>query len=280
MNELPVVKIEAGGSPLRQRLKELYQYRELLWTLTYRDLRVKYAQTLIGLLWVLINPLLNLALLSFVFGVVAKVDLGTNAAGEAIPQLLYTLAGLCGWTYFSTVMADAGGSIIAAQGMVKKIYFPRLIIPLSKALTGLVDFLVVLLCMPILMLYYGFSPGPYWYSFPIFVFIALLSGLAAGIWMSALTIRFRDFQHITPLILRLGMYITPIAYPISAVPEQWRWVIYLNPLAAVVEGMRWALLGTEALPVELYYSVAGIVLLFLSGLWYFHRAERVMADIL
>ena len=275
-----MVEIEPGKRVWRQSLAELYQYRELLWTLTYRDLRVKYAQTLIGLLWVIINPLLNLALLSFVFGVVAKVDLGQTADGRAIPQILYTLVGLCGWTYFSTVMADAGGSIIAAQGMVKKIYFPRLVIPLSKALTGLVDLLVVLLCLPLFMLYYGFAPGAYWYSFPLFLLIALLSGLAGGIWMSALTIRFRDFQHITPLILRLGMYITPIAYPVSAAPEAWRWVFYLNPLTGVVEGMRWAVLGTGELPVELYYSAAGVLVLFLSGVWYFQRVERVMADIL
>ncbi len=278
--KIPQLIIEPRRSLLQMDWRELYAYRELLFTLTYRDLRVRYAQTAIGVLWAVLNPLFTLLILAFVFGVVARVDTGMMSDGTPIPSLLFTCAGMAGWTYFATLLSDAGSSIIGAQGMVKKIYFPRLIIPLSKALTSFIDFAIVLVFMVLMMLYYGIAPTANLLYFPLFFLVAVLSGLAGGIWMSALTIRFRDFQHITPLMLRLGMYATPIAYPTSAVPEQYRVLFYCNPMSGVVEGMRWSLLGGEPINPYSYISFGVIAVLFVLGLLYFKKVERVMADIL
>ena len=264
---------------IRLDLKEIIQYRELLWTLTYRDIRVKYAQTAVGFAWAIVNPLFTLVILSFVFGSVANIQV-TGEGGVPIPHIIYTMAGLCGWQYFSEVLSQASSSIIGAQNMVKKIYFPRLVIPLSKALTAFIDFAIVLIIMVICMLIYQFTPSSNIIFFPLFFLIAVISGLAAGIWMSALTIRFRDFQHITPLLLRVGMYATPIAYPASQVPEAYQGLYYLNPMAGVVEGMRWCIIGGDPLNNYAYYSFAGILVLFLLGIIYFKRVERIMADIL
>ena len=267
-----VIEPKKGWSILN--FSELYRYRELLWTLTYRDFRVKYAQTILGFVWAFINPLFTLVILSFVFGTVAKVDTG------GVPHVIYTIAGMCGWTYFSKVFEQAGSSIIGAQNMVKKIYFPRIIIPTSKAITALIDFGIVLLCLAILMIVYKFPPASTIVYMPIFIIIAIVSGLTAGIWMSALTIRFRDFQHITPLLVRVGMYATPIAYPASAVPEKYQMLFYMNPMAGVVEGMRWSIIGGTPPNAYSYISFALIFLLFFAGLFYFSKVEKVMADIL
>ncbi|MFT6319140.1 MAG: lipopolysaccharide transport system permease protein [Granulosicoccus sp.] len=266
--------IERSKNPFKIDFRELYRFRELLWILAYRDFRVKYAQTFIGFLWAFINPIFTLLILTFVFGVVAKVDTGTT------PHIIYTLAGLVGWTYFASLFAEAGNSIIGAQQMVQKIYFPRLIIPLSKALNGFIDFGITLFCMFGLMLIYQFPPAKSIVFMPFFIIMAILSGLTGGIWMSALTVRYRDFQFITPFLLRLGMYATPIAFPTEAVPEKFRLLFYLNPMAGVVEGMRWSIIGGQAPHPLAYISFGVIGILFFLGVLYFHKVEKVMADIL
>lgn len=268
--------ISKNSNPFSINFKELWSYRELLWTLTYRDIRVKYAQTAIGFAWAIINPIFSIVVLSFVFGKVAKVGSGDTG----VPHILYTSAGICGWTYFSSLMAQAGGSIIGAQGMVKKIYFPRLVIPLSKALTAFIDLAITLVIIFGLMLYFKVAPSKQLVYLPVFLLVAVISGLAGGIWMSALTVRFRDFTHITPLILRVGMYITPIAFPASSVPEKYQLLFYLNPLAGVVEGVRWCLLGGSPPGDYIYISFSIIFLLFISGIFYFNLVQRKMADIL
>lgn len=255
-------------------IKEIIQYRELLWTLTYRDIRVKYAHTAIGFVWAFLNPIMSLLIMSFVFGVVARVN--TNG----IPHILFTLSGLIGWTYFATVMADAGNSIIASQSMVTKVYFPRLIIPLSKAISGLIDLSITLLCLAVLFLWYGFVPSANVIYFPLFLLYAILIGVSAGIWMSALTIRFRDFQYITPIVLRVGMYATPVAFPSNLVPEKFQIIFFLNPVAGAVEGLRWSLLGGTELSPYIFVSVGFVFLLFISGLYYFRKVEKVIADII
>jgi len=268
--------IEPKRNPFKVDFRELYQYRELLWTLTYRDFRVKYAQTALGIAWALFNPLLQIGVLSFVFGSVAK----TGTGEVEVPHIIYTSAGMLGYTYFSNLMTEAGGSIIGAQQMVKKIYFPRLVIPLSKALTGLIDLGMTLLILGGLMVIYQFVPSSNLIYLPVFILIAILSGLAGGIWMSALTIRFRDFQQITPLIVRLGMYATPIAYPASLVPEKYLTLYYLNPMAGVVEGVRWCIVGGTPPSSLMWLSFGLIGVLFVLGIFYFNKVERVMADIL
>ncbi|MEM9932243.1 MAG: ABC transporter permease, partial [Bacteroidota bacterium] len=181
---------------------------------------------------------------------------------------------------FQAVMSTAGTSIIGAQGMVKKIYFPRLIIPLSKAITALIDLGIVFIIMAVLMVYYQFTPPTSLVYLPFFILMALVSGLAGGIWISALTIRYRDFQHIVPLLLRVGMYATPIAFPASLVPEKYLFLYYMNPVAGVVEGVRWCIVGGTSPHPYAYISFVVVAVMFVLGLFYFKKIERVMADIL
>jgi len=266
--------INAEHASIFPDFREIYKYRQLLFSLAWKDIRIRYAQTFVGLTWAFINPVFNLIILSFVFGTVAKVDTGK------VPHALFTISGLAAWTYFSTLLSSAGSSIVGAQGMIKKIYFPKILIPLSKAISGLVDFGVTMICLLGLMLYYGFTPGPYILWLPIFLFIALLSGLAVGILTSALSVRYRDFIFVTPLLVRLGLYATPIAYQASAVPDVYKTIYYLNPMVGVVEGFRWALFGTTSPDPAMFYSIGIIFIIFIIAIIYFNKVERVMADIL
>lgn len=266
--------IEAGKSQYFPNFRELRKYKNLLYSLAWRDLRVKYAQTYVGFLWAFINPIFNLIVLSFVFGVVAKVD--TNG----FPQIVFTIAGLSAWTYFSTLMSEAGTSIIGAQSMIKKIYFPRLVIPLSKAISGLVDLGITLICLIFLMFTYGIVPSSNIIFLPFFILMAILSGLAGGILVSALVTRYRDFTFVVPMIVRLGLYASPVAYSASAVPEQYRLFYYFNPLAGVIEGFRWSILGTGSPDPFMFYSIGLVFIILFIGLYYFAQVERIMADVL
>ena len=268
--------IEPKSNFLSLNLKEVWEYRDLLWTLTYRDIRVQYAQTAIGFAWAFVKPVISILLLTFIFGSVAKT--GTGETG--VSNLLYTTVGMCGWTYFAAVMGQAGGSIIGAQNMVKKIYFPRLVIPLSKAITAFIDLAVVFFCIAVLMMYEGVVPSVNISYLPFYLFIAIISGLAGGIWMSALTVRFRDFAQITPLLLQIGLYATPIAFPASRVPEKYQLLFHMNPMAGVVEGIRWSILGGAPPSEYAYISYIIIVVLFVLGIFYFNQVQRKMADII
>ncbi|MFP4091784.1 MAG: ABC transporter permease [Cyclobacteriaceae bacterium] len=258
-------------------LKELLHYKDLFYILAYRDLRVRYAQTFLGLAWALLQPLATLAIFTVVFGRAVKVDTG------GIPYPLFAICGMASWTYFAFVMKESGNSIISAQGMVKKIYFPRLVIPLSKAVVGFVDFAIALGFVLVLMIIYQFTPSSNIIFLPVFILLTILSALAVGIWLSALTIRYRDFQHVVPFLVQFGLYATPTAYPASAVINNlpdWAVVLYyLNPMAGVVEGFRWSLLGGTPPSEYAYLSFILMGLIFISGLYYFKRVEKVMADI-
>ncbi|MEM9546462.1 MAG: ABC transporter permease [Bacteroidota bacterium] len=254
--------------------KELYRYRQLVFSLAWRDIRVKYAQAYIGLLWAFINPIFNLAVLSFVFGKIAKVD--TNG----IPHVLFTITGLSAWVYFSTLVSEAGGSILSSQNMIKKIYFPKLAIPLSKALSGAVDLIITLICLLAIMLYYEAFPGENIIWLPVFILLSIISGLTGGILVSALTVRYRDFSFIIPMLIRVGMFLTPIAYSASSVPEKYKLLYYLNPMAGVVEGFRWSLLGSDAPDSLMIYSILIMVVLFFLSLVLFTKVEYKMADII
>jgi lipopolysaccharide transport system permease protein len=271
------IVVDANKSKFSLNLHELIEYRDLFLILAYRDLRIRYAQTFLGLLWAFIQPLATLLIFTVVFGRAVKVDTG----GIAYP--VFAISGLAAWTYFSFVLNQSGYSIIGAQEMVKKIYFPRLVIPLSKAVVGFVDFAVALFFLLVLMLYYGVVPSANLIFLPLFLVLTIISALAAGIWLSALTIRYRDFQHVIPFLVQFGLYATPIAYPASVItsnlPVWASYVYYLNPMAGVVEGFRWCLLGGEAPGMLSFVSFGIIALLFITGLLYFKKVERVMADI-
>lgn len=271
-------KVNATDSSLKLNLKELFRYKDLFIVLAYRDLRVRYAQTFLGLLWALIQPLTTLIIVSIVFGRFVKVDTGN------IPYPVFAVIGISLWTYFSFVLSQSGSSVIGAQEMVKKIYFPRLVIPLSKAVVGFVDFGVALLLLIGLFFYYGIIPSSNIVFLPVFLILTIISSLAVGIWLSALTIRYRDFQYVVPFFVQFGLYLTPIAYPTDVVvnnlPKWATFLFYLNPMAGIVEGFRWSLLGGTAPMGYFWVSIIFVCILFISGLYYFRKIERIMADII
>lgn len=269
------IRVIEKSSPWRWiNLKELIEYRELLYVLTLRDIKIKYAHTMVGIAWAIINPLFTLLILSFIFGMVAKIQV------PGVPYTIFTLSGLISWNYISTVMQEGGNSIITSQNMVSKIYFPRLIIPLTKVLGSLIDLGITLIFLIFVMIYYSFVPSYNVVYLPLFILLTILAGSAFGIWMSALTIRFRDFQYVTPFLVRIGMYITPIAFPLSMVPENLKLIFSINPLVGIIEGTRWSLIGGNLELESLYLSIAFTLIMLVSGVLFFRNAERVIVDIL
>lgn len=275
---MPKTIIEANKSALSLDLKELANYKDLFYTLTYRDFKVKYAQTFLGFTWAFIQPFVTLVVFSLVFSRGLQLDTGN------VPYMLFAACGLAAWTYFSSVMGQAGTSIIGAQSMVQKIYFPRLIIPLSKAVVGLIDFGIALAIIFVLMISYQFTPPVTIVFLPFFIIVAVIAALGIGIWLSALTIRYRDFQHIVPFLMRFGMFLTPVAYPasllIDRIPEWASVLYYLNPMAGVIDGFRWSLLGTAPPNSLSYISFGVVIVLFVSSLFYFKKVERTISDII
>ncbi len=269
------IKIIEKSKPWRWlNLSELIEYRELLYVLILRDIKIKYAHTMVGIAWAVINPLFTLLILSFVFGMVAKIQV------DNIPHTIFTLTGLLAWNYVGTVMQEGGNSIVSSQAMVSKIYFPRIIIPLTKVFSALIDLLVTIIFLFILMVFYQFMPSKNIIFLPIFTMLIIFTGSALAIWLSALTIRFRDFQYVTPFIVRIGMYITPVAFPLSMVPEKLKFIFSLNPLVGLIEGVRWCILGTAFSWDSLYLSIFFTLLLFITGILFFRNAERVIVDII
>lgn len=271
------IVVDANKSSFSLNLKELFSYRDLFLILAYRDLRVRYAQTFLGLAWAILQPLATLIIFTLVFGRFIRVDTG------GIPYPVFALCGMVAWTYFSFVMNQSGNSIVGAQEMVKKIYFPRLIIPLSKAVVGLVDFMIAFIFLAALLVYYDVPVSRNIVALPIFLLLTILSSLAAGIWLSTLNIRFRDFQHVTPFLVQIALYATPVAYPgdvvMRSLSDAGVVLFYLNPMAGIVEGFRWSILGHGSLHPVSFISFGMVVILFVTGLFYFKKVERTMADI-
>lgn len=269
--------IDASKTKLLPNFRELYRYRDLFVTLSWRDFRVRYAQTSIGILWAVVQPVITIFILSLVFTELAGVK-------TPVPGPLFIAAGMAVWSYFSFVMTNSGDSIISSQDMIKKIYFPRLIIPLSKAVVGLIDLGISILILIILMIYYNEDvtlTGNAWMA-PLFILMGMIAALGVGIWLSALTVRFRDFKHVVPFMVQIGLYITPIAYPSTFVTEKlptWAANLYfLNPMAGVIQGFRWSLFGGEAPGTFTWISLAMILFIFVTGILYFTKVEKTMAD--
>jgi lipopolysaccharide transport system permease protein len=269
--------VDADKQKLRLNLRELFNYRDLFLILAYRDLRVRYAQTFLGFFWAFLQPAATLLIFTVVFGKAVQVDTG------GVPYPVFAITGMAAWTYFAFVLNQSGNSIIGAQEMVKKIYFPRLVIPLSKAVVGFVDFAIAFLFLAVIMLIYSFVPSVNIIYLPVFILLTIISALAVGIWLSALTIRYRDFQHVVPFLVQFGLYATPTAYPaetiINNLPDWAVAIYYMNPMAGVVEGFRWSILGGAPPSDYAYISFALTGILFISALFYFRKVERVMADI-
>lgn len=273
INEPRTITIKPSKGWAALNLKDLWNYRELIFFFTWRDLKVRYKQTLLGASWAILQPFLTMVVFSVFFGGLAKVP------SDGVPYPIFSFTALLPWTLFSKAMQDASRSLVASANIISKVYFPRLILPLSSVLAGLVDFLIAFVVLLAMMLFYGISPTANIWTLPLFILLTLITAIGVGLWLSALNVMYRDVGYIIPFLTQFWMYITPIAYPASMIPEQWKFVYALNPLTGVVEGFRWALLGTGEGPgISLLISASIAILLTISGLFYFRRMERKFAD--
>ena len=266
--------IRAGQSE-KHYWRDLWRYRELLGFLAWRDIKVRYKQAVLGIAWAVIQPAVQTVLLSFVFGKLAKMPAGN------LPYPLLVLAGLLPWQLFSSAFSGAGNSLVGNSHLISKVYFPRLIVPLSALAVALVDMgILLVISVPIIFLA-GVMPTWRLLLLPVFIAVALFIALGAGLWITALTVKYRDFKFITPFLLQIGMFVTPVGYRTDFLPN-WRNLLALNPLTGVVNGFRWSLLGTDYsfYPAEFAASFGVALALVTSGIWYFRRTERQFADII
>lgn len=273
MNQ-PELILEAGRAS-RHYWADLWRYRELTGLLAWRDVKVRYKQAVLGVAWAVLQPVVQTVLLTFVFGKLAAMPSG------GLPYPLVVLAGLLPWQLFTSAFSGAGNSLVGNAHLVSKVYFPRLVVPLSALAVALVDFAVMFLLTLIAMPLLGLWPGWQVIFLPLFILLALLIAFGAGLWISALTVKFRDFRFITPFILQIGMFVTPVGFRADNLPN-WRDLLALNPLAGVVDGFRWSLLGgrTDIYLPGLVSSLVIAGILVGTGLWYFRRTERQFADII
>lgn len=254
-------------------LRDLWAYRELLYFLAWRDIKVRYKQTLLGIAWAVIQPVFAMVVFTVFFGRLGGLP------SDGMPYPLFTLCALLPWQLFVHALTESSTSVVGNQNLITKVYFPRLVIPLAAVLASLVDFLIACGVFVVLAAYYGVAPGPSVWMLPIFVLLALALATGVGAWLAALNVRYRDVRHAIPFLIQVWFLATPIAYPATLVPEPWRVWYGLNPLAGVVEGFRRALLGTSGGSGGLLVASAAVtVVIMLSGLAYFRRTERTFAD--
>ena len=255
-------------------LKDLWVYRELVYFLTWRNLKVRYKQTALGASWAILQPFLTMVVFSIFFGNLAKIP------SDGVPYPIFSYTALLPWTLFAKALTDASHSLVQNSHMITKVYFPRLILPLASILSGLVDFALAFLVLFAMMLFYGIYPTSAVWTLPLFVLLAMITALGVGIWLSAMNVLYRDIGYVLPFLTQFWMTLTPIAYPASLLPEKWRLIYALNPMTGVVEGFRWALLGSTASAPTGMLAVSSVisVLVLITGLLYFRRMERRFAD--
>ncbi len=274
-SQVDVLVIEPG---MRERhyWRDLWRYRELFYVLAWRDVAVRYKQTLFGLAWALVRPFVTMVVFTIVFSRIASLP----SAGAA-PYGLMVFAGLLPWQFFSTALSESSASLTLNSHLVSKVYFPRLVVPTATVVVAFVDFAVSLVTLAGLMVWYRFVPGWQILTLPLLVVMAFLASLGPGLWITSLNVKYRDFQVIVPFIVQLGLFISPVGFRSSIVPERWRLLYSLNPLVGVIDGFRWAILGSEAAPNVAGFAISGavIVLVLWTGLGYFRRTERTFADL-
>lgn len=275
-NQVPSTQlvIEPTRGLASLKLRELWEYRELLYFLVWRDLKVRYKQTVLGVAWVVLQPLVATLIFTVVFGNLARIP-----SGE-LPYPLFAFAALLPWQYFAGALTRSGTSLVNSAHLITKIYFPRLIIPLAGVINGLVDFGISFLVLIALMLFYGVVPGVAIVTLPLFLLMAIATALGVSLWLAALGVRYRDVNHLLPFLAQVWMYATPVVYPATLFPERWRPLLGLNPMAGVVEGFRWALTNRGEPPGPLLWvSVVIVVVLLVSGMLFFRNTERTFADV-
>ena len=271
---LPHFNIRPSHGWVSLKLKDIWEYRELLYFLVWRDVKVRYKQTVLGVAWAILQPILTMVVYSIFFGRLAKVP------SDGIPYPLFAYCALIPWQLFANALTASGNSLVANQQLLTKVYFPRLIIPMSAVLAGLIDFGVSFLVLIGMMLYFGIVPTAAVLTLPLLILLTIASALAVGLWLSALNVQYRDVQYTIPFLMQFWLFLTPIAYPSSLVPEKWRILYGLNPMAGVVEGFRWALLGkTDGIGSLIFVSALVVAILLFGGLVYFRRMERTFADV-
>lgn len=257
------------------RFGELWEYRELLFFFAWRDIKVRYRQTVMGALWAIIQPFFTMVIFSLFFGNLAKVP------SDGLPYPVFSYAALVPWTFFANALTQASSSLVSSSNMVKKIYFPRLALPIATVLAGVIDFVLAFIVLLGIMLYYGLVPTINVVWLPLFLLLALVTSLGVGLWFSAMNVQFRDVHYMVPFLIQAWLFMTPIAYPSSMLSEPWRTVYGLNPMAGVVEGFRWALLGSGTAPGPMLIVSSVVALtIFISGALYFRRMEQSFADVL
>lgn len=273
--EGPVVMVKPTKGWPSLKLDEIWAYRELLYFLVWRDVKVRYKQTALGAAWAILQPLLTMVVFTFVFGRFARVP------SNGLPYPLFSFTALLPWQYFASAMSNSSVSVVNNANLVSKVYFPRFIVPLASAIAPIVDFAIAFVILLGMMLFYGIIPTWRVATLPLFLLLAFITSVAVGLWLSALNVRYRDVGHIIPFLVQIWMFVSPIAYPSHLVPERWRLLYGLNPLAGVVEGFRWALLGNGQPPGMLVLaSLAMVLLILVSGVCYFQRTEDTFADVI
>jgi len=271
----PKLVIEAGRAE-RQYWKDLWRYRELFYFLAWRDILVRYKQTAIGIAWALIRPFLTMIVFTVVFGTVAKLP------SQGVPYPILVFAALLPWQFFANSLSECSTSLITNSNLISKVYFPRLIVPTSAVVVSFVDFMISGIILLGLMAWYNFVPSWRILTLPVFILVAFAAALGAGLWLAALNVQYRDFRFIVPFIVQFGLYISPVGFSSSVIPEKWRLLYSLNPMVGVIDGFRWAILGGEAqLDLPGFILSLGLVsLLLISGIWYFRKMERTFADVI
>jgi lipopolysaccharide transport system permease protein len=277
VNEAPVssIVIQPRQGLFHLDLGSIWPYRELLYFLAWREIKVRYKQTVIGALWAILQPLLTMVIFTRVFGNFAKIP------SDGLPYPLFAYVALLPWEYFSQAISRSGVSVVNDANLIRKIYFPRLIIPLAAVVTPLADFCLSFVILLGMMLWFRVIPTWGLMALPLFLLMALLTALSAGLWLSALNVRYRDIRYTIPFLTQFWMYASPIAYPVSLIPEEWRLLYSLNPLVGVVEGFRWALLGKESPDFSIMaVSTVAVLVVLLGGLVYFKKMEQTFADVI
>jgi len=267
--------IEAGHTE-RNYWRDLFRYRELFYFLAWRDVLVRYKQTVIGVLWAVLRPFLTMVVFVFIFGRIAKLP------SDGVPYPVMVFAAMLPWQLFATSLSEGSNSLITNSNLISKIYFPRLIIPASSVIVSFVDFAISAALLALLMLWYHVWPGLHLLALPIFTMFALVASTGAGLWLAALNVEYRDFRYVVPFVVQLGLYVSPVGFSSAIIPEKWRLIYSLNPMVGVIDGFRWSISGGRAsifLP-GIWIGLAVTVLLLLSGIWYFRRMERTFADVI
>ena len=274
LTAVPRIRLKPSNGWRALNLREFWQYRELLYFLSWRDIKVRYKQPALGALWAILQPFLTMLVFSLFFGNLAKMP------SDGIPYPIFAFAALVPWTFFSNGLTQSGNSLIQSAGMLKKVYFPRLIVPISSILSGVVDFLFAFLVLIGLMFWYGIVPTANVVWLPFLLLLAFGTALGVGLWLSAMNVQFRDVRYTIPFLAQFWLFATPIAYPSSLLSEPWRTIYGINPMVGVVEGFRWALLGTATAPGPLIIvSALTMLTILITGMFYFRRMESTFADV-